>query len=121
MSPIAQLVSGVSNFEISIPQDTDREVYYAITYLLPNYFAPGIDYEDIRFLSNNALESPLSEDNMPAAPVSSTNSYFQSNTQTGSGTTTISWSDVTGEEGESYAIYSSGQAFSAPQNLACNK
>ena len=113
MSPIAQLVSGVSNFEISIPQDTDREVYYAITYLLPNYFAPGIDYEDIRFLSNNALESPLSEDNMPAAPVSSTNSYFQSNTQTGSGTTTISWSDVTGEEGESYAIYSSGQAFSS--------
>ena len=50
---------------------------------------------------------------MPAAPVSSTNSYFQSNTQTGSGTTTISWSDVTGEEGESYAIYSSGQAFSS--------
>ena len=95
------------------PQDTDRQMYYAITYLLPNYFGPGIDYEDIRFLSNNALESPIVEDNMPPNPVSSTNSNFQSDSQTGAGVTTISWSDVSGEDGESYAIYTSGQAFSS--------
>ena len=111
MSPIAQIATGVSSYQISIPEDTDREVYYAVTYLMPNYFGPGVDYEDIRLLSNNALATPLVEDNMPATPVSSVNSYFFSNTQTGSGTTTITWSDVSGEDGESYAIYSSGQSF----------
>ena len=76
MSPIAQLAPGISSYDIQIPVDTDREVYYAVTYLLPNYFGPNQDYEDIRLLSNNALDAPLAEDNTPANPVSSTNSFF---------------------------------------------
>jgi hypothetical protein len=111
MSPIAQLAPGVSSYDIQIPQDTDREVYYAVTYLLPNYLGPGQDYEDIRFLSNNALISTLIEDNMPASPVTSTNAFFAADSQTGGGTTTITWADVSGEDGESYAIYSSGESF----------
>lgn len=111
MSPVAQLAPGFSSYEIQIPQDTDREVYYAITYYLPNYFGAGQDYEDIRFLSNNALTSTLIEDNMPANPVTSANGFFAPNSQSGSGTTTITWADVTSEEGESYAIFSSGEPF----------
>ena len=111
MSPVAQLATGVSSYEIQIPQDTDREVYYAVTYNLPNYFGAGQDYEDIRFLSNNALISTLVEDNMPASPVTSANAFFVPNSQSGSGTTTITWADVSSEEGESYAIFSSGESF----------
>ena len=111
-SPIAQLATGVSSLDLVIPIDTDREVYYAVTYLLPNYFGAGQDYEDIRFLSNNALENALSEDNMPASPVTSSTSSFLPDSETGSGTTTITWSEILGEEGESYAIYTSGEAFS---------
>ena len=111
MSPIAQLAPGFSSYEILIPQDTDREVYYAVTYNLPNYFGAGQDYEDVRFLSNNALISTLVEDNMPASPVTSANAFFAPNSQSGSGTTTITWADVSSEEGESYAIFSSGESF----------
>ena len=39
MSPVAQLAPGVSSYDIQIPQDTDREVYYAATYNLPNYLS----------------------------------------------------------------------------------
>ena len=111
ISPLVQLAPGVSSYDIQIPQDTDREVYFAVTYLLPNYLGPGVDYEDIRFLSNNALTSPLIEDNMPPSPASNVLSSFVSNPATGGGTTTISWEDVSSEEGESYAIFSSGEPF----------
>ena len=113
LSPIVQLSPGISIYDIVVPSDTDRQTYYAVTYLLPNYFGPGLDYEDIRFLSNNALETPLAEDNMPPPPVTSTSSNFQSNSQTGAGITTISWADISEEDGESYAIYTSGQSFSS--------
>ena len=108
-SPVAQLAPGVATHSIQIPENTDREVYYAITYLLPNYLAPGQDYEDIRFLSNNALGSAIIEDNMPPNPVASAGAFFTSNPQTGGGTTTISWTDVPGEDNESYAIFTSGE------------
>ena len=110
-SPVALLAPGVANYDIQIPQDTDREVYYAVTYLLPNYLGPGQDYEDTRFLSNNALSNAIIEDNMPANPVSSANAFFASDPQTGGGSTTISWTDVPGEDNESYAIFSSGEPF----------
>ena len=121
MSPAVQLAPGVSSYDIQIPEDTDRQVYYAVTYLLPNYFGSGQDYEDIRFLSNNALTSPLSEDNMPANPVTSSNSFFAANSQTGSGTTTITWSDVSGEDGETYAVYSSGEAFNSTNQFGATQ
>jgi hypothetical protein len=110
-SPVAQLAPGIANYNIQIPQDTDREVYYAVTYLLPNYLGPGQDYEDTRFLSNNALSNAIIEDNMPANPVSSANAFFASDPQTGGGSTIISWTDVPGEDNESYAIFSSGEPF----------
>jgi hypothetical protein len=48
---------------------------------------------------------------MPANPVSSANAFFASDPQTGGGSTIISWTDVPGEDNESYAIFSSGEPF----------
>jgi len=120
-SPIAYLGPGVSSYELSIPVDTDREVYYAVTYLLPNYLEVGQDYEDIRFLSNNALSTPLAEDNMPPDAATSVSSYFTAQPETGGGQTTILWSDITGEEGESYAIFTSGAEFSKTTDFGVNQ
>ena len=120
-SPIAYLGPGVSSYEMSIPVDTDREVYYAVTYLLPNYLAVGQDYEDIRFLSNNALSTPLAEDNMPPDAATSVSASFAAQPETGGGQTTIFWSDITGEEGESYAIFTSGAEFSKTTDFGVNQ
>ncbi|MDA8545276.1 hypothetical protein N9K60_00650 [Candidatus Poseidoniales archaeon] len=120
-SPIAYLGPGISSYELSIPVDTDREVYYGITYLLPDYLGENQDYEDIRFLSNNALSTPLAEDNMPPDAVTSVSSYFTAQPETGGGLTTISWSDVVGEAGESYAIFTSGTEFNKTTDFGANQ
>lgn len=109
-TPVAELSPGISTYQLQIPLNTDREVYYAITYVLPNYLQEGQVYEDIRFLSNNALPGPFVEDNMPPSPVSSVNANFLSNPSTGDGITTVTWQDLSNEDGENYAIYSSGEA-----------
>ena len=49
---------------------------------------------------------------MPASPVTSANAFFVPDSQTGGGSTTITWTDVSSEEdNESYAIFSSGEPF----------
>ena len=112
-TPVAELPPGTSTLTISVPEQTDRNAYYSITYLLPNSIAPGINYTDARFLSNNAMTSPILEDNMAPAQVSSMYALFAPEPTDGGGTTTVSWSDVTGESGESYRIYMSGTAFNS--------
>ena len=111
-TPVAVLPAGTSSLTLTIPENTDRDAYYSVTYFLPNWTGPGMDYEDVRFLSNNAMTSAIIEDNMPPADVSSMYAQFTPNPSSGGGTTTISWNDVTGEIGESYRIYMSGTAFS---------
>ena len=68
-TPIAQLPAGTSTHTLTVPEQTDRDAYYSITYFLPNCNGPGADYEDTRFLSNNAMSTPILEDNMPPAHV----------------------------------------------------
>ena len=111
-TPVAVLPAGTSSLTLAIPENTDRDAYYSVTYFLPNWTGPGMDYEDVRFLSNNAMSSAIIEDNMPPADVSSMYAQFTPNPSSGGGTTTVSWNDVTGEVGESYRIYMSGTAFS---------
>ena len=111
-SPILTLPAGTSSTVLTIPSSTDRDAYYAVTYLLPNWTAPGEDYQDVRFLSNNALTSALIEDNMPPSQVGIMYAEFVPSPNSGGGTTTISWTDVSGETGESYRIYMSGIPFS---------
>tara|TARA_B100000459_G_scaffold147501_1_gene118017 strand:- start:2720 stop:5962 length:3243 start_codon:yes stop_codon:yes gene_type:complete len=110
-TPVAVLPAGVSSLTLAIPESTDRDAYYSVTYFLPNWTDSGMDYEDVRFLSNNAMTSAIIEDNMPPADVSSMYAQFVPDPSTGGGTTTVSWNDVTGETGESYRIYMSGTQF----------
>ncbi|MEZ7994547.1 MAG: hypothetical protein QMC52_05265 [Candidatus Poseidoniaceae archaeon] len=115
-TPVLTLPAGTSSVVIDIPENTDRVVYYSVTYLLPNWTAPGIAYEDIRFLSNNAMPTSTLEDNKPPSQVDSMYASFTANPETGDGTTSIQWSDVNGEEGESYQIYMAGVPFSTILN-----
>tara|TARA_B100000965_G_scaffold29154_1_gene21612 strand:- start:381 stop:3584 length:3204 start_codon:yes stop_codon:yes gene_type:complete len=110
-TPIANLTAGISSYSLDIPPNTNTDFYYSITYYLPNWYGPGQDYEDIRFLSNNALTSPVVEDNAPPDGVSAVSTNFIPNPSTGGGITSISWNDINTESGESYAIYSSGSTF----------
>jgi hypothetical protein len=110
-SPIANVSAGISTFEVEVPEQTDADYYYSITYFLPNWTDGNQNYEDIRFLSNNALTSPITEDNLPPQKVSSVTTSFIPNSVTGGGKTVISWDEIQDESGESYAIYSSGSVF----------
>ncbi|MEL0100569.1 MAG: hypothetical protein VW862_02560, partial [Euryarchaeota archaeon] len=64
-SPIATLAPTVDSYTVDVPQQTNREVYYSVTYLLKNWTESGDDYEDVRFLSGNSMENPVIEDNTP--------------------------------------------------------
>lgn len=110
-TPIANVSAGISTYEVDVPEQTDADYYYSITYFLPNWIDGNQDYEDIRFLSNNALETPITEDNLPPQKVNSVTTTFFANPVTGGGKTVISWTEIQAETGESYAIYSSGSMF----------
>lgn len=111
-SPIATLVAGTSLFEVSIPVSTNRQMYYSVTYVLNNWIAPNTTYEDVRFLSGNTLGSPVDEDNVPPNAVQGVSASFESvEGLDGTGWTTITWTDVLGEEGESYRIWRAGSGF----------
>ena len=112
-TPIAVLSAGTSSVALAVPENTDRDAYYSVTYLLPNGVEIGIDYMDIRFLSNNAMTSPIVEDNMPPGDAILINADFIANATTGGGTTTVTWNDASGTNGESYRIYMSGTSFSS--------
>ena len=110
-TPIANISAGISTYEVDVPAQTDADYYYSITYFLPNWTNGNQDYEDIRFLSNNALTTPITEDNLPPQKVNSVSTSFIPNPSTGGGKTVISWGEIQGETGETYAIYSSGSTF----------
>ena len=115
-TPVLTLPAGTSSVILDIPENTDRDVYYSITYLLPNWIAAGIDYEDVRFLSNNAMSISTLEDNKPPSQVDNIFAAFTAEPETGGGVTEITWADVNGEEGESYQIYMAGVPFSTILN-----
>ena len=110
-TPIAVLVAGESSYDVPIPISTTRTSYYAITYLLPNWTAPGSDYEDVRFLSGNTLDEYVFEDTIPPPPPNNVIAVFTPDPFDGSGNTTISWSQLTEESGETYLIWMAGVPF----------
>ena len=114
-TPIATLNATTTIYEVDVPPMTNREVYYSVTYLLPNWTSPGEDYEDIRFLSNNAMTNAVSEDNTPPADVSSMGALFTPS-ENGTGVTTIVWDDILSEQGEQYRIYRHGEYFNSTNN-----
>ena len=111
-SPIATLVAGTSLYEVSIPVSTNRQMYYSVTYVLNNWIAPNTTYEDVRFLSGNTLGNPVDEDNVPPDAVQGVSASFESvEGLDGTGWTTITWTDVLGEEGENYRVWRAGSGF----------
>ena len=112
-TPVAILDAGNSTLAITVAEQTDRDSYYSATYLLPNGSGPGMDYIDARFLSNNAMTSPILEDNTPPTQVSSMSASFVAEPTNGGGKTTVTWTDASGENGESYRIYMSSTSFNS--------
>ena len=110
-TPIAVLNATESSYTVDVPPNTQRNSYYSITYLLPNYTESGDAYEDIRFVGQNTMADPVVEDNRPPNQPILLSASFQAN-EDGTGTTTITWGDVAAETGETYRVYRSDQAFS---------
>ena len=90
-----------------------------MTYLLPNWTEDGLDYEDTRFLSNNAMTEALIEDNTPPNDVDDTEAIFTSN-ENGTGTTTITWSEVYSEENENTSFIDTENISVQPMILMLN-
>lgn len=114
-TPIATLNATDTMYEVDVPPSTNREVYYSVTYMLPNWESPGNNYEDTRFLSNNAMTTALLEDNTPPADVTGVGALFLP-AENGTGVTTIVWDDLLSEEGEQYRIYRHGESFNSTNN-----
>ena len=112
VTKVATVSSTSTNYVLDIPPQTNREVFYSVTYLLPNWTEDGSDYEDIRFLSSNAMTSALLEDNTPPNDVTTVEALFNP-LENGTGYTTIAWDGLFTEENEVYKIYRHGEYFSS--------
>jgi len=112
VTKIATLPPTDSSYVLDVPQETSREVFYSVTYLLPNWTDEGNDYQDLRFLSDNAMSEALLEDNMPPNPVDTVAAFFTP-LEDGTGQTTIVWDGLFSEENEVYKIYRHGQYFNS--------
>ncbi|RAH14371.1 MAG: hypothetical protein CMB56_005635 [Methanobacteriota archaeon] len=110
---VASLTPSNNQIILDVPTNTQRLVYYSVTYYLPNYFGEGLHFEDIRFQSpngdvnTNTLLNPILEDTSnPVTPVG-VSAVFTPSQTTGTGVTNISWTDSLGEVGEEYTIWRS--------------
>lgn len=110
---VASLTPLNNQIILDIPTNTQRLVYYSVTYYLPNYFGEGLHFEDVRFqlfdgsLNTNTLETPILEDTSnPVTPIG-VSATFTPSEMTGTGITNISWTDSFGEVGEEYTIWRS--------------
>ena len=110
-----QLVANLSlednQIDLIIDAGTQRSAYYAVSYFLPNWNGPGMDYVDHRFLSSNAMTNAVLEDNTPPATTVGVYAIFEASEDNGTAKTWVYWEDAVGEVGESYRIYVSGDSF----------
>ena len=100
-SQIAQLSAGETSFRYTVPTETDIDVYYSVTYIY-------LGYEDVRFLGTNTLGNSIHEDNVAPESVQGVAASFEAEPAGGTGNTTITWTDIELEEGETYHIWRSG-------------
>ena len=98
---IAQLNAGDTTFRYMLEANTDEDVYYSVTYLY-------LGYEDVRFLGTNTLANSIHEDNVAPGSVQDVSASFAEEPEGGTGNTTITWTDIESEEGETYHIWRSG-------------
>ncbi len=98
---IAQLVAGDTFYRYSVPAETDIDAYYTVTYFY-------LGYEDVRFLGTNTLENFIHEDNVAPGAIQDVAASFAAEPAGGTGNTTITWTDIESESGETYHIWRSG-------------
>ncbi|MEE2747626.1 MAG: hypothetical protein VX473_04060 [Candidatus Thermoplasmatota archaeon] len=98
---IAQLSAGETFYRYTVPTDTDLDVYYSVTYIY-------MGYEDVRFLGTNTLVNSIHEDNVAPGAVLDVAGSFVAEPAGGTGNTTITWTDIQEESGETYHIWRSG-------------
>ena len=98
---IAQLTAGDTSYRYFVPPETDVDVYYSVTYFY-------LGYEDVRFLGTNTLENSIHEDNVAPGAIQDVAASFAAEPAGGTGNTTITWTDIESESGETYHIWRSG-------------
>ncbi len=98
---IAQLNAGDTSYRYTVPADTDLDVFYSVTYIY-------MGYEDTRFLGTNTLVNSIHEDNVAPGSVQDVAASFVAEPAGGTGNTTITWTDMQSEGGETYYIWRSG-------------
>ena len=98
---IAQLNAGDTSYRYTVPADTDLDVFYSVTYIY-------MGYEDTRFLGTNTLVNSIHEDNVAPGSVQDVAASFVAEPAGGTGNTTITWTDLQSEGGETYYIWRSG-------------
>ena len=98
---ISQLGAGETFYRYTVPTNTDIDVYYSVTYLY-------LGYEDVRFLGTNTLPNYIHEDNVAPNSVQDVTASFTAEPAGGTGNTTITWTDIEDETGETYQIWRSG-------------
>ena len=96
----------VTGYTYTVPAESDVEMYYSVTY-------EHLGYEDRRFLGTNTLDRAVHEDNVAPAAVIDVEAFFQAEPGGGTGNTTIAWTDIIGEDDETYHLWRSG----SPINL----
>ena len=100
---IADLTAGTTNYRYVVPEGTDDQFYYSVTYEYAGY-------EDVRFLGTNTIPEgqAIHEDNIAPIHVSWVAASFEAEPDGGTGNTTIIWDDLLGETDEEYHIWRSG-------------
>ncbi|MDE0574582.1 MAG: hypothetical protein OSB32_03255 [Candidatus Poseidoniales archaeon] len=98
---VAQLDAGDTSYRYQVPAETDIDAYYTVTYFY-------LGYEDVRFLGTNTLENFIHEDNVAPGAIQDVAASFAAEPAGGTGNTTITWTDIESESGETYHIWRSG-------------
>ncbi|MDE0707848.1 MAG: hypothetical protein OSB33_02750 [Candidatus Poseidoniales archaeon] len=98
---ISQLGAGDTFYRYTVPTNTDIDAYYSVTYMY-------LGYEDVRFLGTNTLVNSIHEDNVAPDSVQDVTASFAAEPAGGTGNTTITWTDIEFETGETYHIWRSG-------------
>ena len=91
----SSVAAGTTSFEINHSgEQVEREIYYSVTLLFETS-------EDTRFIGNNTLSEPVTEDNTAPLFIGELTASFDYNTST----TTLDWEEGVDDEGHTINIY----------------
>jgi hypothetical protein len=97
----SNLAATTASHVVPIPPNTDQDTFYTVTYDYQGY-------EDVRFLGTNTMITSIHEDNVAPIAVTGVQANFGAEPAGGTGNTTVTWNDISGEEDETYYIWRAG-------------